>query len=189
MAYFEYPVPMSQELRGMIDAPYRFSKELRDQVDYIFSHPTLNDLGKFYAKHRRDFISNDMLKPAYRVVLYFMQNPNQFAGAIDNILDDIAVKMWKIFINFAKLEDDNFGYKRTPMKVMKLMKGKFMDMLLDEIRNKKYVMHPNELLRVENPKDRYSVDKLRLNRDNHCAAAKMPLDEGDDYFEYLCTLD
>ena len=95
---FDYNLPKREELQELYITPYRFSKELRDFVQYIFQHPQKN-------KHRDVFISNHsvhdlntMLKTAYLKIRYFKDNQQKFGHSLENITADILVGMWKSFL-------------------------------------------------------------------------------------------
>ena len=167
--YFDYPTPKLFELKEIYLVPYRFSDELQAQVNYLFLHP-YNKHNKIYDKLHRRTDANDMLKSAYLNARYYMDNPQQFAHSIDNIAPQILVSMWRAFFSLNKhlRQNDYPIYYVTDMKLVDLVRGKFMDLLIDEIQNKKYMMKPKE------------AKKRTRNK------ATV---EGSVYFEYLCSLE
>lgn len=175
--YFEYPVPYLSELRELYKTPYRFSDELRAYVDYMFTHPYNKYNGIYYNLHQ-EFDSNDMLKSAYLIARYYMDHPNQFAGSIENCADEMLVKMWKCFIALHKhLRGVQFdSYMTTQMKVLTVGGGKFLDLLIDEIRNEKMIMDGDDMVKRREGKS------LRER-------APASMKEGGKEFEYLCSLD
>ena len=137
---FEYNLPKRTELQELYITPYRFSKELRDFVLYIFQHPQKN-------KHRDIFIGNHsvhdlntMLKTAYLKIRYFKDNQQQYGHSLENITADILVGMWKSFLftnkQFRGMKTDT--YMKVDMKMMSLINGRFLDIFLKDIENSNY---------------------------------------------------
>ncbi len=137
---FDYNLPKRTELQSLYITPYRFSKELRDFVLYMFQHPTKN-------KHRDVFISNHsiydlntMLKTAYLKIRYFKDNQQQYGHSLENITADILVGMWKSFLftnkHFRGMKTEQ--YMKVDMKMMSLINGRFLDIFLKDIENSNY---------------------------------------------------
>ena len=167
--YFDYPTPKLYELKEVYDSPIEFSKELKEMVDYLFTHP-YNKYSKVYHTLHRDSDARDMLKSAYLNARYYMDNPQQFAHSLDNISPQILVSMWKAFLSLNKhLRGNEYPiYYRTDMKLLGLVRGKFMDLLIDEIQQDKMTMEPKQ------------AKKRTRNKATQ---------EGGIYFEYLCGLE
>ena len=137
---FDYNLPKRTELQELYITPYRFSKELRDFVLYMFQHPQKN-------KHRDIFISNHsvhdlntMLKTAYLKIRYFKDNQQKFGHSLENITADILVGMWKSFLftnkHFRGMKTER--YMKVDMKMMSLINGRFLDIFLKDIDNSNY---------------------------------------------------
>ena len=175
--YFEYPAPYLSELRELYKSPYRFSDELRAYVDYMFTHP-YNKYNKLYDNMHLEYDSNDMLKSAYLIARYYMDHPAQFAGSIENCADGMLVSMWKCFLSLHKrLRGAQFSsYMPTPMKVLMIGEGKFLDMLIDEIRNEKMIMDGDDMVKRREGKTLRERDPASMK-------------EGSKHFEYLCSLE
>ena len=172
--YFEYPLPKLYELKETYKSPHRFSTELRSQVDYIFTHP-YNRYNKLYNNLHREWDSNDMLKSAYINTMYYMDNPQQFAHSMDNVADQILVSMWKAFLGLNKhLRGNQYDmYYKTDMKLLGLIKGRFYDILIEDIRTNNFIASADDMVKV-----RKGVG-LRERR----------LGYSDKQMEYLCSLE
>jgi len=175
--YFEHPLPKLYELKELYKSPYRFSDELRKQVDYIFTHP-YNKYNKLYNNLHKEYDSNDMLKSAYLNTKYYIDNPQQFAHSMDNIAEQILVSMWKSFIMLNKhLRANQYNiYHATDMKLLNLIKGRFYDILLEDMRTNNIIMSGDELVKKRKGKG--------LREQNRAS-----LQEHSKHFEYLCSLD
>ena len=175
--YFEYPLPRLYELKEMYQSPYRFSEELRTQVDYIFLHP-YNKYNKLYDKLHKEWDSNDMLKSAYLNARYFLDHPQQFAHEMDNIASTMIVCMWKAFLSLnGHLRGNKYDmYYAAKMKLIPIMQGKFYEMLLDDMDKGNIIMHNDDMVKRREGKG--------LREQN-----KASLLEGSKHFEYLCGLE
>lgn len=176
MNYFEYPTPFLVELKEIYQVPYRFSKEIRDYINYIFVHPRQNHRHhKLYANLHQEYDSNDMAKPVYLLVKYFIDNEQQFAYNMENIKDQAIVSMWKTFIGIHKhLRGQQFNkYYTAPMK---LSMDKLFELMIDEITNNKMIMHGDDMVKKR-------VGKTLRER------SPASMKEGGKEFEYLCTLE
>lgn len=179
MNLFEYPAPYLSELKEMYDTPYRFSKELRDYVQYMFEHPTGKQVNRqIFTALMREFDTNDMLKHPYYLIRYYQAHPQQFGHAMENIVPHLIVAMWKCFLGLHKhLRGQQFNkYYPADMKLLMLGKGKFLDIFLSDIANKNMVMDGDEMV-----KKREGVG-LRERKVSAMA-------EGGKEFEYLCSLE
>ena len=135
--YFSYPTPFPDELREMYHPQFRawdFSDELKQTVRALFSHP-FNTYGKWYAREVTDVRLRDMCQPAYHLVRYYLEHPQQFDHEISNIAPAALVVMWR------KFTGDKMGYEKYPfeqympakMKMMKINGMHFMLMFVREI--------------------------------------------------------
>ena len=147
--YFEYPTPYISELRQMYKTPYRFSQELRDFVDYMFSHP-YNKHNSLYISNHWKWDANDMIKPAYLMAKYFLDYPQQFNDRLDSIFPSMLVAMWRQFVGIHKHKRNlTFDeYKQAIMKMMKVGEGKFLDLLIEEIKQDKMIMSNDDMVKV-----------------------------------------
>jgi len=176
--YFAYPLPFVDQLREMYPTPYRFSKELTDFIDYIYKHP-YNKYRELYADIRRSHDANDMAKRLYLNVKYYLDHPQQFGHAMDNIAPECLVGMWKTFIGINK-RARTIGFKRyyaTDMKLLKLVKGRLFDLILEEIKEEKFYMTNDDMV-----KRRHGVG-LRERRVPRAVRLR------GSYTDYLCSLD
>lgn len=146
--YFAYPTPFLTELREMYQTPYRFSKGLRDYVDYMFSHPYNKHNGVYHRLHTR-WDSNDMLKRAYLIAKYYLDHPQQFGNSMDNVAPAMIVYMWRGFISMHKVVRgaEFTQYYPAKMKILTIGEGRFLDMLLDEINNNKMIMSEDDMVK------------------------------------------
>lgn len=176
--YFDYPLPFSRELREIYDTPYRFSDELTEYIDYLFKHP-YNKNNKIYANTRKDWDPNDMAKALYLRVKYYLDHPQQFGHAMDNIAPQCLVAMWKRFIAINKnARKTHFKkYYPTDMKLLKLVKGRLFDLILEEIATKKFYMTGEDMMK------RREGMGLREKRVTQAGRTQSP------HVEYLCSLE
>jgi hypothetical protein len=175
--YFQYPVPLSYELRELYKSPYKFSDELREYVNYMFTHP-YNKYNKLYHNLHTEWDSNDMLKPAYLMAMHYMKYPQRYGHAMDNIADTMLVRMWKQFLHLHKhLRGVQFSsYMPTKMKMLTIGNGLFLEKLIDEINSGVIIMSSDDMIKKREGKG------LR-------ESAHASMKEGGREFEYLCSLD
>ena len=178
--YFEYSLPYTSELRELYITPYRFSKELRDYINYMYLHPKHNKYHTIYSAHHTEWISNDMAKVSYLMIRYYQDYPQRYGHNIENILPQIIVSMWKTFLSINKqLNQVTFKqYYPTSMKLLTLGKGKFLDIILNDIEKQNIIYHPDDMV-----KRREGVG-LRERRTKN-----LSMQEGGKQFEYLCSLE
>jgi len=169
---FEYPTPKQYLLKEEYPTPYRFSKELRDHVNMLFSHPHNQYHKLFYNKHR-EYDSNDMLKPAWRILQDFRANPQYYKHKLENIHENILKDMWSTFLSLHKFRGNQFkSYKPMKLRWLDIGGGNLLDLLLKE----EPMMSGDDMVKKR--------DGLEL-RESHRAGMK----EGSKAFEYLCQLD
>ena len=176
-SYFDYSIPKIYELKEMYQTPYKFSKKLRNRVDYIFLHPK-NKYNKIYNNLHKDTDSNDMLKSAYLNVRYYMDNPQQFNHTMTLIAPQVLVSMWKAFLSLNKhLRGNQYDiYHKTQMELLPLIEDGLLEMILADINNNKIIMSGNDMVKVRKGKG--------LREQN-----RGSMKEGGKNFEYLCSLE
>ena len=175
--YFEYPTPKLYELKELYKTPYRFSEELRSKVDYIFTHP-YNKYNKVYDNLHKEWDSNDMLKSAYLNTTYYLDNPQQFGHALNNIAPQIVVSMWKAFLSLNKhLRNNQFDmYHEAQMRLVPLVENILLEPLLADITNKNIIISSEDMIKKR---------KGKKPRESNRAS----MTEGSKTFEYLCGLE
>ncbi len=146
---FDYPTPPVWELQEMYITPYRFSKELKAYVRYMFEHPKYSKHRKVFAKLATEDDLNKMLKNPYLIIRHFSDHPQQYGNEMNNIVSHVVVAMWKTFCNIHRsLDKDGFGdYKPTSMQLLVLGKGKFLDMFLHDIKERNIFMTDDEMVK------------------------------------------
>ena len=178
--HFDYPVPPLWELREMYETPYRFSKELRESCDLLWKHPKVNKWNILYGNVRRDTDPNDMCKVAYLTVVYAMEHPAQYGGAIDNCMDVVLVRMWKNFLGLNKrLRGQVYSqYMPTPVgKMLSVARGGFLDLLITEIDEEKMHMSNDDMV-----KEREGIGLRECKSRKGVGYDRVQLD-------YLCSLE
>lgn len=176
--YFDYSVPHASELKEYYDTPYRFSQELRDYTYYMFTHPVHNARHhNLFANLAKEWDTNDMLKRAYLIYKWYIDRPQQYGHAMDNVVPHMIVHMWKTFLGMNKyLRGQQYRkYHPASMKMLMLGKGKFLDILISDIKNSKVIMTQDDMI-----KQREGVDPR---------GRRHMTQEGSKHFEYLCSLE
>ena len=186
MEHMAYLVPFNRELV----LPYRAPKQLKEMIRYMFSHPTVP------KAQRQLFIDvsslgsrtllNDMGRVAIAMCQYFVDHPNQFGGAMENIQFQVIRRMWhQVFNHMFKqgrmehLKDD-WVFLRTSMKLLAIENG-FWEELLRVVNEKDYDETNDSMV-----KRREGVElRGRRNAKQHNPASLL---EGKPYFEYLAGL-
>ena len=118
---FKFPAPFNNELKDMYGSEYEFSEEIKLEVERIFKSPSINRRHyKVFNAHMMEFDARDMLKPAYRVWLYYKSHPQQFGNEAANIADTIIQYMYKAFLSIhtSARKDIENKYYRVPVKQM-----------------------------------------------------------------------
>lgn len=175
--YFDYPVPPHYELQEIYLTPYRFSDELRDYVNYMFSHPTHNKHFRLYGNLVSEFDSNDMLKRPYLMYRYFLDNPQRFEHKLENLTPVMMAAMWQTFTSLHKLRGVQFKkFYPASMKLLVLANSKFLDILMKDVKDHNIIYHGDDMVKER---------KGKTLRERSPASMK----EGSKHFEYLCSLD
>lgn len=176
--FFIYSSPYTSELKELYITPYRMSRELRDSIHYMFSHPVHNATWfKVYNSLVVDTDTNEMAKVAYLLLRYYLDHPQQFGHNVENITPHVIVRMWKVFIGMhkqfrgVKFEE----YMTTNMKMLKLANGSFIEILISDIKQYNMIYHYDDMV-----KRREGVG-LRER--------KKSMREGSKHFEYLANLE
>jgi len=173
---FQYTTPLTYELKELYPTPYRFSTDLRDHVDMLFSHP-YNKHNNLFYNSKKEYDSNDMIKPMYLLVKYFLDNPQQYKHKLENIHAEILIRGWKVFLSLHKFRGNTFDkYKPTDLVLLDIGGGNILDLLLNEIKFHRMIMSADSMVT--------SRKGLGL-RESHRAGMK----EGSKSFEYLCGLE
>ena len=170
--YFDYKVPFWREIKSAHPYPYRFSEELQAQVDLIMRSPR-HKWGILYAEQRWLSDRNEMLQVIYSYVMYARDNMSTIGGAVDNIVPQITVTMWKKFLGVHK------RYKRGlvptqyyPTHVKHLRSG--VALLVEEVdkavRSGDFVVD--------------SADMCKARRDVSARGRKLATQEGSKAFEF-----
>lgn len=188
--HMAYLVPFNREL----DVPYRAPKKLKEMIIYIYSHATV-------AKRQRQLfidvsqvgsrmLVNDMACVAIAMVRYFVSNPQQFGGKMQNIELQVLSRMWKQVFNHMfkqdryptqEIESGEWQYIGVTYKMLDIENG-FWDELLRVVNEKDYYQTNDSMV-----KTRSGVElRGRKNAKKHNPAS---LKEGDTHFEYLCSLE
>ena len=145
---FQYSTPHYYELKETYPTPYRFSKDLRDHVDMLFSHPH-QKFNKLYYNLRTEYDSNDMIKPMYLLTKHFLDYPQQYKHSLDSIHAELLIRAWKTFLKLHKLRGETYSrHMATPLGLMDIADGKLLDMLLDEIKFHRMIMNNDSMVKV-----------------------------------------
>ena len=164
---FQYTTPKQYELKEMYPTPYKFSQELQDHVNMLFSHPH-NKYHKLFYNIRYKTDANDMLKPAWRIVEDFRKYPQRYKHALDNAHENILKDMWSTFLGLHAMRGEVFrSYKPMKLKWLEIGGGRLLDLLLSE----------KPMMDAPEPK--------KPRGESHRAGLK----EGSKAFEYLCSLE
>ena len=184
--HMAYLVPFNEDL----DVPYRANKVLKEKIRYIFSHPTVP------SKQRHLFIDvstsgsrglvNDMAVRAIAMVRYFVAQPQQFGGSMENIYFQVLRRMWvQTFNHMFKQQctehtDAEWVYLGITYKMLAIDNG-LWDELLRCVREEDYHQTSETMI-----KQRDGLElRERKNNKKHNPAS---LNEGETHFEYLCSL-
>ena len=174
---FDYEIPFASELKEMYITPYRFSDDLKNYVDYMYSHPVHNKHFRLFASMRRPRDLNDMLQRPYLFYRYFLDYPQRFDHNAENIVPHMIVSMWKTFLALHKLRGKQYlKYYPASMKLLTIGTNRFMDILEDDVKNHNII---------------YSNDDMVKTREGKTLRERNPasLIEGSKHFEYLCGLE
>jgi len=185
-----YLVPFNDEL----NLPYRAPKKLKEMITYIFSHPNLP------KSHRQLFtdvsqigsrsLVNDMTVRAIAMCRYFVENPQQFGGSMENIQFQVLRRMWTQIFNHmhkqeryptAEIENGKWKYLGVKYKMLSIENG-FWDELLRVVKENDYKQTNDNMVKV---REELGL-RERKNDKQHNPAS---LYEGSTHFEYLCSLD
>jgi|SaaInlV_110m_DNA_1040235.scaffolds.fasta_scaffold28051_1 hypothetical protein len=168
----QYLLPYNSELK----TPYRAKQPLQDKVAYIFNHPTVprpqRNLFKDISTKGSKGLINDMSTVAIGVTIYYMENPQQFGHAFENIHFAIIRRMWlKMFHHIhmqqdTRTKEEEWKYLGITLKMLAVNNG-----LLDE------------LIRVVTEEDYYKTS------DDVPRKRKKRISSGVKHFEYLCSLE
>ena len=154
---FEYPVPFNSDLREDIISPYRFSEELVSHTIYMFQHPNFEHRDIFIKLHLESD-AHDMLKSAYLITRNYQLNPQHFGHALNHVVPQIVVNMWKCFLGLHKIlrgvEYDR--YYKLKAKYIHKFENKFMDILLDDMKKQNLTYHNDDM--VKRRVDKYGKD-------------------------------
>ncbi len=147
---FPYSVEPTYILREKYIAPYRYSKELQEYVIYMFQHPKHFRYRTLFTKLLQKNNPNAMLDAAYLVVKEYQTNPQQYGHQLDTLVPVIIVRMWKTFLGLHKYISNQVytQYYPTDMKLLIFGKGKFLELLLEEITEAKYIGHGDDMVKV-----------------------------------------
>jgi len=121
--HFAYPLPFNSELRELNLVPYRTNKQLKDKIHYIFSHVKFAHRELYldlYSLNGGNLLIN-MANVATGAMRYFLQHPQQFGNAAENIHLQILVRMWRQSFRVTKLNeipiDKYHGVKMTTLSI------------------------------------------------------------------------
>ena len=146
-SYFDYTVPSVWVLREKYMVPYRFSQELRDYVEYMFTHPIHCKYRTLFAAQMKEWDTNDMLKYPYLIIKHYLDHPQQYGHSMENVVPHILAGMWKAFLNLHKqcrgLKLDK--YLPMTMKLLVLGNGKFLDIFLSDIESGNLILHQDDM--------------------------------------------
>lgn len=187
MEHMAYLVPFTRDL----ELPYRAPKKLKEMITYIFTHPTIpkaqRELFIDVSQLGSRTLVNDMGRVAIAMTKYFVEHPNQFGGAMENIYFQIMRRMWhQVFSHMFKqnrmehLKDD-WVFLRTSMKLLAIENG-FFEELLRVVNEEDYYMTSDAMVKK---RDGVGLREKRNNKQSNPAS----LIEGGRYFEYLASLE
>ena len=169
---FSFPTPRQYLLKEDYDTPYRFSDELRQHVNMLFSHPYNKYNKLFYNKHR-EFDSNDMLKPMWRIVQDFKKYPQRYGHKLENIHENILKDGWSTFLSLHKFRGEQFSsYMPMKLRWLSIGGGNLLDLLLRE----EPIMSGDSMVKIRPNKTLRENDRASLNEDGK-------------YFNYLVNLE
>lgn len=188
--HMAYLVPFNEEL----NLPYRAPKKLKDMITYIFSHPNLP------KSHRQLFIDisqvgsrtliNDMAVRAIAMCRYFVENPQQFAGSMENIQFQVLRRMWvQVFNHMHKqerypseeIENGEWKYLGVKYKMLSIENG-FWDELLRVVNENDYYQTNDDMVKR---REGLGLRERKNNKEHNPGSLR----EGSIHFEYLCSLD
>lgn len=148
--YFEYKVPHYSALRDEVTPPYQFDKRMLDAIDFLFCSPT-HKWGKVFGVQRWRSDVNEMAQVLYVYIMYGQNNLNSIGGALDNIIPQICVGMWRRFLgnNNTKYGRDNDFDRYYTTHVKRLRKGlvPIVEQMQYVIRDKRYIMHMDDMVK------------------------------------------
>ena len=161
--HFAYPLPFNNELRELNLVPYRTNKAVKDKIHYIFSHPTFVH-HKLYTELyllNGGLLLINMSNIAIGAMRYFLDNPQQFNHAADNIHLQILVKMWKqCFISTRINEIKLDKYYALKIKTMSIENG-LIEELIRTCIEKDFIQNSNDMIK---PLSERGID---LNKTKH----------------------
>jgi len=170
--YFDYPVPFWREIKKECPYPYKFSDDLMDKLDAVFLSPT-HKWGVMYSETRRRHDVRMMAQVLYSYVVWARENMAQIGGAIDNIIPQITVTMWRKWLmvqkRYGRVEDFD-RYYATHVKNLRRGVARMVEEMVRVIDNGEFVAHMDDMV-----KRRQGVG-LRERR--------KPTQEGSKRFEY-----
>lgn len=143
--------------------PYRASDELRELAVLLFKHP-FNKYNRIASRYfaANNCLSNDMSVLAIGIVRYYLQYPQQFGGALENIYASILVRMHRQLIKYMLTAADPDLEHYIPLKLSLIkVSTQFFDQLLLDIQHNNYYQSGDDM-RVKPVKNEVSgySDKL-----------------------------
>jgi hypothetical protein len=184
--HFDFSLPFNKELGELKLIPYRTNKQLKDKINYLFTHPKFEhrELFSNVSSSGSRGLLNDMSIVAVGAMRYFMAYPNQFANKVDNIHMQILVRMWKQTFKHCKMQYRELDkYYATKMKLLAIENG-FIEELIRTCNQEDYIQRNDDMIKVRTTKSVITGETVGL-RDR----VSYGTHEGGDTFEYLCNLE
>ena len=151
--YFDYKVPYYREIKEEFPHPKQFSEDFLDKLDKIFLSPR-HKWSEVYYNQRWVWDRNEMAQVLYSYIRYAQTYPQQIGHAIDNIIPQITVTMWKRFIwrnkHYRKFVPDR--YYKTHVKKLESGIGRLIDDMQKIILEKDYIWHDDDMVKVRKGK-------------------------------------
>ena len=148
--YFDFKVPFWNEIKGEYKAPYRFEEELLVELDKVFCVPQHRN-ARLYIERRGLTDRNEMAQVLYKYVRYGQDNISSIGGALDNIVPQVTVAMWRRFIfNNGTHYGRTSGYTRyyaAHVAKLRVGVGRLLELMQVAIKDKAYIMHYDDMVK------------------------------------------
>ena len=151
--YFDFKVPQFYEIKEEFQYPYMFREEFLVEVDKVFMSPR-HKWSEVYYKQRWLSDRNEMAQVLFSYIMYAQTYSTQIGGAIDNIIPQITVTMWKRFVGINKglrgFKPDR--YYTTHIGKLESGVGRLIDLMQKIILDKDYIWHNDDMVKVREGK-------------------------------------
>jgi hypothetical protein len=118
---FLFPTPFTSELKEEYGSKWRFNAKVVEATLAMYKHPKHN---KRWHKLCNELMTqndaNDMLKSAYRLFEEYKAHPQRYGGELENMIDQMLVSMWRVFISLHNKARKNITGNYKAMAVMQM---------------------------------------------------------------------